>query len=108
MLWVCSFEASAYGCRLVSENPRNCERADLIYKEVCGRGEVYRLGGGEQAPYSSGLGFSNDCSCPWPPGWRSPAPLATTFPEHYASLLLVPVLAVLSAMAMRSRSEKGS
>jgi hypothetical protein len=37
-----------------------------------------------------------------------PSPTGHHPPEHYASLLLVPVLAVFLAMAIRSRSEKGS
>jgi hypothetical protein len=37
-----------------------------------------------------------------------PSPTGHHPPEHYASLLLVPVLALFLAMAMRSRSEKGS
>jgi hypothetical protein len=37
-----------------------------------------------------------------------PSPTGHHPPEHYASLLLVPVLAMFLAMAIRSRSEKGS
>ena len=37
-----------------------------------------------------------------------PSPTGHHPPEHYASLLLVPVLAVFLAMAMRSRSATGS
>ena len=37
-----------------------------------------------------------------------PSPTGHHPPEHYASLLLVPVLAVFLAMARRSRSETGS
>lgn len=37
-----------------------------------------------------------------------PSPTGHHPPEHYASLLLVPVLAVFLAMAMRSRSGSGS
>ena len=37
-----------------------------------------------------------------------PSPTGHHPPEHYASLLLVPVLAVFLAMAMRSRSGAGS
>jgi hypothetical protein len=37
-----------------------------------------------------------------------PSPTGHHPPEQYASLLLVPVLAVFLAMAIRSRSEKGS
>jgi hypothetical protein len=37
-----------------------------------------------------------------------PSPTGHHPPEHYASLLLVPVLAMFLAMAIRSHSEKGS